>query len=48
MHFHLKEADAALSAYRDAVVNNPEAEGKRKIARAFARTILQGYGAGRA
>jgi hypothetical protein len=42
LHFHTKSADDALQSYRDAILNNPEAEKRRSIARAFAKTIAVG------
>jgi hypothetical protein len=40
--FHVKSADDSLQSYRDSVVNNPEAEKRRNIARAWARTVAVG------
>jgi hypothetical protein len=39
LHFHTKSAEESFQAYRDSVVNNPEEEKRRSIARAFAKTI---------
>jgi hypothetical protein len=42
LHFHTKSADEFFQAYRDSVVNNPEEEKRRSIAKAWARTIATG------
>jgi hypothetical protein len=42
LHFHTKSADEALQSYRDTVVNNPEEEKRRSIARAWAKTVAVG------
>jgi hypothetical protein len=39
LHFHVKSADDSLQSYRDAILNNPEEEKRRSVARAFAQTI---------
>jgi hypothetical protein len=40
LHFHTKSADDCLQAYRDAILNNPEQEKRRSIARAWAKRSL--------
>jgi hypothetical protein len=42
LHFHTRSADESLQAYRDSVVNNPEQEKRRSIARAFSKTFAVG------
>jgi hypothetical protein len=42
LHFHTKTCDDCLQNYRDSVVNNPEAEKRRSVARAWAQTIATG------
>jgi hypothetical protein len=48
MHHYLKQADLHLENYTASVIDNPEGKARREISRAFAQTILAGYGAGRA
>jgi hypothetical protein len=42
LHFHTKSCDDRLQNYRDSVVNNPEEEKRRNIARAWAKTVAVG------
>lgn len=42
LHFHVKSADESLQNYRDTTLNNPEAEKRRSIARAWARVVAVG------
>jgi hypothetical protein len=42
MHFHCRNCDESLQAYHDVVMADPEAEKRRNIARAYAKTVAVG------
>jgi hypothetical protein len=45
MHYHVRNADELLAAYRATVIDSPQAEAMRSRARAWAKTIAAGFGA---
>jgi hypothetical protein len=47
MHYHVRNADKLLAAYRSTVTDSPQAEAMRSRARAWAKTIAAGFGAHR-
>jgi hypothetical protein len=42
MHYHVRNADELLAAYRSTVIDSPQAEGMRSRARAWAATVMTG------